>query len=363
MKNKDTFFKILFLLLVLFFLPSGFVHAENTTESHNDQTTETKKKAGFTVQSVLPENQINDRVSYYHLLVHPGQTQTIEVKILNNSSETQEYNVEVIRAATNKNGLITYDEREKKPNESMKLPITAIAKPKFDVVSVKAYSEGKAEIELSIPNDQPFEGILLGGIRISLKEKDADEKETGLSVQNTYGYAIGMVVTEEEKSPIYGEPELKLAGVKPELNYGSKILEASIQNPEPVSIKDATVEGKIVSKGTNKAIAENKIKNVSIAPNSVFPFHIDWGMNQIVAGEYTFKGIAKVGENKWQFEQDFTITSKIAKKMNEQTAFKIIIPDWYMTTAYILIVVTVTVLAFLIVRIVKRTKGRKSNEA
>lgn len=363
MKNKNTFFKITFLLLVFFFLPGEFVHAGNTTESHSDQTAETKKKAGFTVQSVLPENQINTRVSYYHLLVQPGQRQTVEVKILNNSPKTQEYKVEVIRAATNKNGLITYDEREKQPDESMKLPITAVAKPKSDVVSVKGYSEGKAEIDLSVPNDQSFEGILLGGIRISLKEGETDEKETGLSVKNTYGYAIGMVLTEDEESPIYDEPELKLVGVKPELNHGSKILEASIQNPEPVSIKNADVEGKIVSKGTSKSVVESKLKNVSVASNSVFPFTIDWGMNQIVAGEYTVKGTVKIGEKRWPFEQDFTITKTIAKKMNDQTVFKIIIPDWWMNTAYILIAVTAGILVFLIVRIVKRTKGRKSNEA
>ncbi|MGG5371385.1 DUF916 and DUF3324 domain-containing protein [Enterococcus sp. AZ196] len=363
MKNKKKFYKLCFLLLVLFLLPSGITHAEKTTTSDNDETTETRKQAGFQVQSVLPENQINDRVSYYHLLVHPGQTQTIELKIMNNSPETQHYTVEVIRAATNKNGLITYDERDKRPDESMRLPITDVAQPRSNEVSVKSYSEGKAEIDLSIPNDQPFEGILLGGIRVSLKEGSTEDSETGLSVKNTYGYAIGMVLTEDEKNSIYGEPELKLTTVKPEVNYGSKILEASIQNPEPVSIKDATVEGKIISKRTNKSVAEGKLKNVSIAPNSVFPFHIDWGMNQIVAGEYTLKGIARIGDKKWQFEQNFTISSKIAKKMNEQTVFKIIIPDWWMHTAYILIMVTVGVLVFLIVRLVKRTKGRKSNEA
>lgn len=51
---------ILSLVVLILFPITGF--AEDTKESKG--ITENEKRAGFTVQAVLPENQINDRVSY-----------------------------------------------------------------------------------------------------------------------------------------------------------------------------------------------------------------------------------------------------------------------------------------------------------
>lgn len=345
----------IFSLVALILFPI-VTFAEDTKESEG--ITENEKRAGFTVQAVLPENQINDRVSFYHLLVTPEQSQTIQVKILNTSAEKQEYKVEVINAATNRNGLITYDEREKEPDESMKLPIEEVAKPKTTEVTVDGYSEGVAEIEIQLPKES-FQGILLGGVRISLQSDDSEDESKGMSVKNTYGYAIGLVLTEQDFAPIYGETELKLQKLQPEIDYGSKVLEASIQNPHPEAMQKLTAEGKIVRKGQKKALAESKLENAKIAPNSVFPFQVDWGMQEVSAGEYTFIGKVKGETKTWNFKQDFTITREMAKKMNKQTAFRIFIPSWWTTSFYGLGTVTSVVIAWLVVRFVKRKKGRE----
>lgn len=306
---------------------------------------------------------MNDRISYYHLLVQPEQKQTIEVKILNNSAEKQSYKVEVIRAATNKNGLITYDEREKPADESMRIPITDVAKPKSKEVTVDKFSEGKAEIDLHLPSES-FSGILLGGIRISLKSDKDEKADQGMSVKNTYGYAIGLLLIENESTPVYGETELTLKSVKPEIDYGSKILEAAIQNSHPEAMKDLTIEGKILPKGKKQAVAEKKMEKVKIAPNSTLPFQIDWGMQEVSAGEYTFKGKVKAESGKeWHFEKNFTITRAVAKKMNKETAFQVMVPDWWVHAFWSVSIVTGGCLLWLSLRLIRRTKkGRKSDE-
>lgn len=348
----------IFSIVVLILFPlTGY--AEDTKESKG--ITENEKRAGFTVQAVLPENQLNDRISYYHLLMQPDQRQTIAVKIMNNSEKKQTYKVEVINAATNKNRLITYDERDKKPDESMKLPIASVAKPKNKEVSVDAFSEGKAEINIQLPKES-FQGILLGGVRISLKSDDTEEESKGMSVKNTYGYAIGLVLTEQDFAPVYGETELKLQKLQPEIDYGSKVLEASIQNPHPEAMEKLTAEGKIVRKGQKKSLADNKLENVKIAPNSVFPFQVDWGMQEVAAGEYTFIGKVKGKTKTWNFKQDFTITREMAQKMNKQTAFRIFIPSWWTTCFYVTGTLTAVVTARLVIRFVKRKKGRELHE-
>lgn len=345
-------------LIVLILFPM-VTFAEDTKESKG--ITDNEKRAGFTVQAVLPENQINDRIGFYHLLMQPDQQQTIQVKIINTSAEKQTYKVEVINAATNKNGLITYDERDKKPDESMKLPISKIAKPKSKEVSVDAYTEGEAEIDIQTPAES-FQGILLGGVRISLKSDDKEEESKGMSVKNTYGYAIGLVLTEQDFAPVYGETDLKLTKLQPEIDYGSKVLEASIQNPYPEAMEKLKAEGKIVRKGQEKALAKNSFKDVKIAPNSVFPFQIDWGMQEVSAGEYTFIGKIKGKSKTWDFKQDFTITREQAKKMNKQTAFRIFIPSWWTTCFYLIGTITAVVTAWLIIRLIKRKKGREMHE-
>lgn len=354
--------KILFSLLIcLFALFGQTAFAEKTSETQEQGITENEKRAGFTVQAVLPDNQINDRISYYHLLVQPGGSQTVEVKIFNSSAEKQTYRVEVIRAATNKNGLITYDEREKPADKSMQLPITDIAKPKNKEVTVNASSVGKAEIEINVPAET-FPGIALGGIRISLKSDKEDESEQGMTVNNTYGYAIGMILTEDANSPIYGETELKLQELKPEVDYGSKVLEALIQNPHPEAMQKLEAEGKITRKDSDKVIAKNSLKNIKIAPNSVFPFQIDWGMLEVAAGEYTFTGKIKGETKSWDFKQDFTITREMAKKMNKQTAFRVIIPEWWMQAFYGVGIVTVILGLLLVSRLIKRKKAKEGDE-
>lgn len=349
----------IFSLVVMILFPiTGF--AKDTKESQQG-ITENEQRAGFTVQAVLPDNQINDRVGYYQLLMTPEQKQTIQVKIINTSDKKQTYKVEVINAATNKNGLITYDERDKKPDASMKLPIANVAKPKNKEVSVDAYTEGKADIDIQMPAES-FQGILLGGVRISLKSDEKEEESEGMSVKNTYGYAIGLVLTEQDFAPVYGETELKLTKVQPELDYGSKVLEASIQNPHPEAMQKLVAEGKIVRKGQKKALAKNKLENVKIAPNSVFPFQVDWGLQEVAAGEYTFIGKVTGKTKSWDFKQDFTITREMAKKMNEQTAFRIFIPTWWTTSFYVVGTITAIVTAWLIIRFVKRKKGREIHE-
>lgn len=350
---------ILSLVVLILFPITGF--AEDTKESQKG-ITENEKRAGFTVQAVLPDNQLNDRVSFYHLLMTPEQKQTIQVKIMNNSEKKQTYKVEVINAATNRNGLITYDERDKKPDASMKLPIVNVAKPKNKEVSVDAYSEGRADIDIEMPAES-FQGILLGGVRISLKSDEKEEEESqGMSVRNTYGYAIGLVLTEQDFAPVYGETELKLTKVQPELDYGSKVLEASIQNPHPEAMQKLVAEGKIVRKGQKKALAKNKLENVKIAPNSVFPFQIDWGMQEVAAGDYTFIGKIKGEKKSWEFEKDFTITRELAKKMNKQSAFRIFIPNWWTTGFYLIGVMSAVLVAWLAVRLIKQNKGREKRE-
>ncbi len=320
----------------------------------NNQISETEQRAGFTIQAEIPENQVDQTKSYFYLLVGKEHEQKIKVKIYNNTEKEQTYNVKLNTAKTNKNGIVVYDDFETPIDSSMKLPITEIVKSDTETVTVPAWSEGEASLTIKL-NNQTFEGVILGGIHISLKDSEEGSKK-GMSVTNRYGYVSGVALVQDKNTSIFGDTELKLTKLKPMVDYGSKVVEAHIQNPNPETFDAVKVVGKVTKKGNKKILAEHTIDSARIAPNSYLPFQVNWGKESIAAGTYVFEGYAKVKEKKWQFKQEFEITAKTARKMNQQAVFKLILPDWWKQGTLICGIFSISLICFLIFRTVRRTK-------
>lgn len=329
-------------LLLLIILPfSQIVHA-------ND---EVQQAAGFTVETKIPENQIDKRINYFYLHVNPGDEQILEVEISNNTDTKQSYKVQVNQAVTNKNALVVYDQPDVPVEKSLAVSIPDIAKVEAERVTVDAKSKGTARIHLKISQEPTINGILLGGIHISLMESD-DAESKGTSVSSTYGYAIGLIVTENPESPLYGETGVELKSVEPVLDYGSKVLKANILNPNPEIMKDVSASGSISKKGRSDKVASSSLKDGKIAPNSVLPFQIDWGKQDVEAGTYVFNGQLKTENQSWKFQKEFTISRETAEKLNKESAFKLVVPQWWTTTFYIMCVLTVLLFILLTGRMV-----------
>lgn len=329
------------LLLLNIFPFSQIVHA-------ND---EVQQAAGFTVETKIPENQIDKRINYFYLHVNPGDEQILEVEISNNTDKKQSYKVQANQAVTNKNALVVYDQPDVPVEKSLAVSIPDIAKVEDEKVTVDAKSKGTAKIHLKIPQEPTINGILLGGIHISLMESD-DAESKGTSVSSTYGYAIGLIVTENPESPLYGETGVELKSVEPVLDYGSKVLKANILNPNPEIMKDVSASGSISKKGRSDKVASSSLKDGKIAPNSVLPFQIDWGKQDVEAGTYVFNGQLKTENQSWKFQKEFTISRETAEKLNKESAFKLVVPQWWTTTFYIMCVLTVLLFILLTGRMV-----------
>ncbi|MDV2575667.1 DUF916 domain-containing protein [Lactiplantibacillus plantarum] len=97
----------------------------------------------YTVQADLPDNQINQKVSYFDLKVTPGQTQNLTLTIKNSDSKEHRYTVSPNLAVTNNNGIIDYSQAKAKADDSLKFNIkTALSKSQ--VVTVPAKSSKKS---------------------------------------------------------------------------------------------------------------------------------------------------------------------------------------------------------------------------
>lgn len=195
-------------------------------------------------------------------------------------------------------------------------------------MKVPANGEAIATLDLKMPEKEQ-EGIILGGIVVSdLTNKDTSNKQ--LSVENTYSYTLGVVLTNQEADPVMSVNEgvdLTLENVEAKLVAGKKVVQADIVNPNPYILEKSTVEGEILQAEGEKVVQTHKTENVRMAPYSVYPFQFDWKKEELKPGDYIFKGRVISEKNTWEFTQKFTISEEQTKIINKESTFKVQIPS------------------------------------
>ena len=268
----------------------------------------------FSVMSVLPENQRGNGSVFFDLIVHPGQEQDLVIEISNIKDTEIVVLVETITASTSRNGEINYTSKGEL-DESLKYSFEDMVNLPESHYKIPAKSTIQVPISLTIP-DEPFEGAILGSIRV-LREATQEEKDAGGAVVNQYAYATAVRLVQSEDAEAI-EADFILGDITAELiNYRASII-AQIRNPQPKVIKGAKATAVIYPRGSDQAIFEYNLAELDFAPNSVFNYSfVDREGYGIDAGEYTAKiGIEYDGRN-WDFEQDFTIEPQVAAAMND----------------------------------------------
>lgn len=309
---------------------------------------------GYTIEGIPSDHQLDKNVSYFYLKETPGESDQVKVKLTNDSSKEKILKVKVTNANTNINGIIDYT-GQIKDHLSLKYPLTSMAKASQSEVKVPAKSSVETTIEIKMP-DQTLPGVTVGGITVSDKQQES-KSEKELSIGNIYTYTLGLVLTNESKVEPKKNVSVELDNVEAVLFDGKKIVQADILNPNPYLFGTAKVSGEILEKNSNKVVKEASKDEVSIAPYSVFPFQLDWKKDELKPGNYIFKGVVETKDNKWEFEKEFEITAEKAKEINNESVFKVQIPEWLTYTTLITSIVTIVGTVWLVVR-----KRRKKHE-
>src|SRR5699024_8043688 len=87
-----------------------------------------------------------------------------------------------------------------KDNKDLKLPLTSIVKATQSEVKVPAKSEVKTSLTVTLPKEK-FPGVVVGGIVVSEKaEKTPKDQKKEVSIENTYNYTLGVVLTNNAKT-------------------------------------------------------------------------------------------------------------------------------------------------------------------
>lgn len=320
----------------------------------------------FTVQAIRPDTQIETNKTYFVVETKPNESQVLHVKVKSAVEKQIKVNVTILNGTTGSNGEITYDPLLEEFDETLKNPITEIAKVNQPEITLEAHETKDVEIVVTPPKDS-YEGIKLGAIVFKLAPDD--QSKTKEMITNDYQYRIGLITSETDE--MYNDAkDLDLLSTKAELTLGRKRISSIIHNPEPKIADNLKIEATVKKKGTSNVLKRQAVNNARIAPNSTYNFLIEWGSEDIKAGDYTVEIKAKNDQNEWNWKKDFTVSAGYAKKMNEETVFKLESPRWipFVVIAIILIIVVLTVTLLIrnarwkkILR--ERIKRRKAKQA
>ena len=268
----------------------------------------------FSVRAVLPDNQRQNGSVFFDLLVKPGQQQDLVIEIGNASAGDIVVLVETITASTSRNGQINYTSMGAL-DETLKYSFEDLVSMPQSYYPIPAQSTLTVPISLSVP-DEPFEGAVLGSIRV-LREATQEERDAAGAIVNQYARVIAVRLVHDENAEDM-PANFVLGDITAELvNYRASII-AHIRNTQPIVIKNASATASIYPKGSEQAIFEHSLETLEMAPNSVFQYSfVDREGYGIDAGDYTAViSVEYKGEN-WSFVQDFTILPGDAAAVNE----------------------------------------------
>lgn len=306
----------------------------------------------FSVQAVIPENQVDKGKTYFDLKMNPDQTQDLAITMKNDTSKDVTVEIGINSATTNDNGIADYNGKVEKKDSTLTYDLNDLIEIDKEM-TVPAKGETTVTAHLKMPA-AAFDGVLLGGFTFIEKETDENkEVQEGAQIVNKYAYTIGIQLQETDKVI---EPELVLNDVLPgQVNFRN-VLQANIQNTEAAIIKNLTIDGKIFKKDGKEALYEAKRTDLRMAPNSNFNYGISLENGEFKPGTYVFKGVATAGEKEWTFEKEFTIESEIAKELNH-TAVEL--DKDYSLYIYLGIGLIVLLLIVVILYLLKKVKANK----
>ncbi|RDX01498.1 cell surface protein [Listeria kieliensis] len=270
---------------------------------------------GFSVNTILPTNQVDKTKIYFDLEMKPGQVQELSVVLTNAKNKAITIENHANTAITNDNGIVDYSQASPKLDRTLKYPFSKLAEVE-QTTTIPAHGQKTVKIKVTMPKES-FDGIVLGGLHFKEQEskKQKTKNDENVQIENRYAYVIGVRLVETKKTV---QPDLKLNAIKPsQINYRN-VLKANLQNTKPVIIQDFKVDAKVTKRGKDQVLFQEKKENMRIAPNSNFNYGINWNNQEFKPDKYTLHLTAWGSGKKWTFTKNFEIKRDEAAKWNNK---------------------------------------------
>lgn len=308
------------------------------------QAADKEEGIGFQITPVFNSDQIDPSTSYFYTKVEPGKEQTLEVIIESNRKEPATAVISVVDAYTGERGTISYAAPDKigEYDPTLKNPVSQIIRPETDKVTVQDFEKKVVQFKITPPADK-FEGVKMGALNFLLQD------ESDSVMKNNVALEIGVIVASNGEQFNNGK-DLKMNGVKAELVRGQKMVIANLQNPEPKTLEGLTIDATLKEKKSGKVLKNKKINGAAMAPNSNFNFEMAFGLAELPTGKFLYEMKVNNDFYNWEFKEEFEITAQTAKKINDESAFKIKVPTWIKVVTGIQVLLVIIILVMIIVR-------------
>ena len=278
-------------------------------------------EVGFSVEPVLPNNQIDAQSGYFHLLMKQGDSQKLQVKLKNTKDQEVELTSWVASAKTNVNGVVDYSDNKSEVDDSLQHDLSQLVEIEKDIV-LPPNSEKIIDVTVRMPKAR-VEGIIAGGL--TFEEKKASETENISSqtgIKNKFSYVIALLIQQEKEITI--EPELSVGKVAPtQLNTKSAI-SAEIRNVSSVFLNNMSIAVKVTDKDSKEVIFEEDKTNLQMAPNTTMSLPLFLNGKKLEPGEYHYEafisgtnGSDEADTKEWELSSDFSIEKEVAKELNK----------------------------------------------
>lgn len=342
---------------------------------------------GFTVRSIIPENQTGDDQGYYNLLMKSGEKQEISTVLTNTSDKTITIDTSFSRATTNGNGLAIYDSDSEKKHTALTYNIEDCVQIPEKEVILAPNAQATVKALVSMPQGD-LTGVLAGGF--TFKQRPSSENNTGksdVSIANEFRYILALVM-QQNMLPV--TPELKLPNAYADQVNARNVIAAQLDNISPTYIKDMAISATVKGLTNKKLSYSYTADNMKMAPNSDFSFKIpltkQGDPNAPIApplkpGKYkvSMTVYSQKNENgayqkpasdggkptnytyKWQFEKEFIIPKSVATKLNKSSQ-KTLAPktnNWLV----ILLLIIIIGLCILVGYLISNRKNKNDEEA
>lgn len=341
------FKKLVTVLCSLFFITSAFFFVEQV---------EAAGGLRFSVKPNIPDNQHNKEVTYYDLMMSPGQSQEITVTLRNTSDSDVTVVPKINSAMTNSGGVVEYSNFENKEriyDDSLKYNIEDIVKLNEETVTLGPEEERELAMTITMPAEE-YDGVIAGGIYLSQQDDSTNEEEaSGTNIKNLFGYEIAILLRNNETTVT---PEVVFDGAVANQQNVRNAISLKVRNTSATYINKAHYKAELKREGSDEVIVETDQENMQFAPNTIFDLFLPMDGRRFEAGDYVLTGSITSGENEWPIEESFTITREEAEKFNE--ADPDVEPEDY--TMVIILGVLVAIFALAAIFLIRKNKQQKA---
>ncbi len=340
----------------------------------------------FSIVPQLPMNQTDKSLGYFDLLMKPGESQDLTIKLSNTTDKEVTVNTTFSNATTADSGLAVYLPTDKKEDPSLKYNISDYVQIEKQI-KIPAQSSVDVKAKVKMP-EEVFQGVMAGGFTFKQETRETDKenssKDTSVSVKNEYRYVVALVMHQTEKEVA---PSLKLNKIEAGQVNNRNVIKANLGNPEMSYLNQLNISSKITSQTDQSVNYSYDNANMQMAPNSNFDLSIpvskqgdlsSGNSTPLSPGKYHayIEAYAEKSEDgkyikevegkrvhykyKWLLEKDFEVTDSEAKKLNKSdpTVENKNLMNWVIVIG-LAIVVLLLIIIILLLRRKKEDKGQE----